>query len=325
MSIKAYTETRDWYGEALVNLAQEDSNVFALDCDLGRSTRSYRITEVDPSRFIEMGISEQDMISTAAGLSRMGKIPFANSFAIFITGRAFDQIRQQVALPKSNVKVCGSSAGLTQGPDGATHQSLLDIAIMRSLPNMTVFSPADGTQTLWAVRAAYELYGPAYIRLSRFKIHPIFQEDEKFSIGKVTTLRKGKDIALLTHGPITKNVISAADILKKEGFDPGIYNFPTIKPIDTDMIKDIASEYSCLVSIEEHSIIGGLGSAVAEVLAGILHNSSYLVRLGVNDVFGESGTAEELLKKHKLDPEGIAGSVLRIVRKESRGVKGTST
>ena len=319
MSTEAYTETRDWYGEALVRLAKEDTNVFALDCDLGRSTRSYRITEVDPSRFIEMGISEQDMISTAAGLSRMGKIPFANSFAIFITGRAFDQIRQQVSLPKTNVKVCGSSAGITQGPDGATHQSVLDIAIMRSLPNMTVFSPADGNQTLWAVRAAYELNGPAYIRLSRFKITTIFQKNEQFSIGKGVTLREGKDIALLTHGPITRNVVSAADILEKNGLNPGVYNFPTIKPIDSDMIQDIASDYTNLISVEEHSIIGGLGSAVAEEIAGMRHNSSHLTRFGVKDVFGESGTAEELLKKHELDPEGIAASVLQSLYPEAEG------
>ena len=319
MSTEAYMETRDWYGEALIKLAKEDNNVFALDCDLGRSTRSFRITEVDPSRFIEMGISEQDMISTAAGLARMGKIPFANSFAIFITGRAFDQIRQQVSLPKANVKLCGSSAGITQGPDGATHQSVLDLAIMRSLPNMTVFSPADGNQTLWAVRAAYELKGPAYIRLSRFKITAIFRENEQFSIGKGVTLRKGKDIALLTHGPITRNVVSAAEILEKSGLTPGIYNFPTIKPIDTDLIKELASQYSRLFSIEEHSIIGGLGSAIAEVTAEIQGNSSCLVRLGVKDVFGESGTAEELLKKHELDPEGIAASVLQSLNREAEG------
>lgn len=311
MALTMYKETRDWYGETLVEIARQDKNVVALDCDLGRSTRSYRITEVDESRFIEMGIAEQDMISTASGLASMGKIPFANSFAIFITGRAFDQIRQQVALPKANVKICGSSAGLTQGPDGATHQSVLDLAIMRTLPNMTVFSPADGPQTIWAVRTAHALQGPVYIRLSRFKTENIFPEDAEFELGKGYELKKGKEVVFVTHGPITGNVLKAADILEKRGLDPGIVSFPTIKPFDGEYTRTLAKHHKYIVSVEEHSIFGGLGTAAAEVLAeteGPAKNCS-LIRIGVRDTFGESGTAEELLAKHGLDPEGIADAV----------------
>jgi transketolase len=181
--------TRDAYGDALAELARADRNVVALDCDLGRSTRSYRVAEVDPGRFVEMGIAEQDMISTAAGLSRMGKVVFVNSFAVFVTGHAFDQIRQQVALPKSNVKICGSSAGVTQGRDGATHQSIVDIALMRALPNMTVIVPADGRQTRQAVRSAYELRGPVYLRLSRFGTGDSLPGDLDFELGRAQTLR----------------------------------------------------------------------------------------------------------------------------------------
>jgi transketolase len=316
MTEPIYSETRDWYGETLVELAQQDTRVFALDCDLGRSTRSYRITEVDESRFIEMGIAEQDMISTAAGLASMGKIPFANSFAIFITGRAFDQIRQQVALPGANVKLCGSSAGLTQGPDGATHQSVLDIAIMRSLPNMVVLSPADGPQTTWAVRTAHQYNGPVYIRLSRFKTGQITPEGGVLELGKAVEAKKGKDIVLVSHGPVSKNAESAVTMLENQGMDPGFVMFPTIKPFDVLCVEELASTYSCIVSVEEHSIFGGLGTAVAEVLAerDQAGNSCRLLRLGVQDTFGESGTADELLQKHGLDPESIAESVIKHCR-----------
>lgn len=303
-------ETRARYGQTLVELAKRDARVVALDCDLGRSTHAYRITEVDPSRFFEMGIAEQDMISTAAGLAKAGKIPFANSFAVFITGRGFDQIRQQVALPKSNVKICGSSAGITQGPDGATHQSIVDVALMRSLPNMTVLIPADGNQTQKAVEDAYEIRGPVYLRLSRYKTENFTPDD--FQIGKAVNLLEGSEVAICSTGPITWNVVRSRSILEELGIRPTIVNFHTIKPIDDAAVIDLAGAHSIIFSVEEHSVYGGLGSALAEVLAEMPSSKGRrcrLVRLGVQDHFGESGTADELLAKFRLDPAGIAGTI----------------
>ena len=309
--------TRDRYGKALVELAAQDRNVVALDCDLGRSTRSFKITEVDSHRFFEMGIAEQDMISTAVGMSLMGKIVFANSFAVFITGRAFDQIRQQVSLPGANVKICGSSSGLTQGPDGATHQSVLDVSLMRSLPNMTVLVPADGNQTAQAVRAAYGIRGPVYLRLSRYETEDMVPEDLEFVVGKIQEIKKGKDLVMISSGPILQNVISAAELLHGKGISAGIANCHTLKPLDRDTVRTLARNYELIVSIEEHSIYGGLGTAIAEALAEETNRKNHCVlsRIGVQDTFGESGTADELLKEHGLDPQGIAQSVIQVLQK----------
>ena len=304
--------TRDGYGRALVELAGKDRNVVALDCDLGRSTRSFRITEVSPERFVDLGIAEQDMISTAAGMARMGKIVFANSFAVFVTGRSFDQIRQQVALPKSNVKICGSSAGLTEGPDGATHQSVVDVGIMRLLPNMTVIVPADPRQAVAAMYAAYSHTGPFYLRLSRYQTGDFLPEDIEFCLGKPQILKRGKDILLVSCGPVLKNVIAASELLSERGVSAGVVNFHTIKPFDCTTTAQLARDYGFIFSVEEHSINGGLGTAIAEVLAESSPKGSRasLVRLGVTDTFGESGQADELLQKHRLDGEGIARAVL---------------
>lgn len=310
-------QTREIYGRVLADLAKNDRNVVALDCDLGRSTKAYDITTVDPGRFFEMGIAEQDMMSTAAGLARMGKIPFANSFAVFLTGRAFDQIRQQVSLPKLNVKICGSSAGITQGPDGATHQSVLDVALMRSLPNMTVINPADGVQTEQAVRAAYEINGPVYLRLSRFQVEN-FTGGYGFTVGKGEQLCEGSTIAVCTTGPISWNSWQACKSLSSFGLTPAIFIFHTIKPIDTQLIQSIAGAYEYIFSVEEHSIYGGLGSAIAETLSEIDKEQVRIKkfkRIGINDHYGESGSAEELLHKYQLDPEGIASLIKLRVNK----------
>lgn len=304
--------TRDGYGKALVELAKQDRNVVALDCDLGRSTRSFRITEVDPSRFIEMGIAEQDMISTAAGLASMGKIPFTNSFAVFITGRAFDQIRQQVSLPSANVKICGSSAGITQGPDGATHQSVLDVALMRSLPNMTVLVPADSRQAEIATRAACRHRGPVYLRFSRYETDDFLPERPPFELGKLQILREGKDVLLMSCGPVLKNVLDAVGQMVGKGLNPGVVNAHTLKPFDRETLVHLIGPYRTIVTIEEHSILGGLGTAVAEILTEMEEHPARLVRLGVRDSYGESGTAEELLKKHGLDVPSIVEKVLSI-------------
>lgn len=305
-------ETRDGYGEALVRLAHVHKDVVALDCDLGRSTRAHRITEVDAARFFDMGIAEQDMMSTAAGMARMGKTVFVNSFAVFVTGRAFDQIRQQVALPRANVKVCGSSAGITQGADGATHQSVVDAALMRTLPNMTVIVPADARQAEQAVEAVYEHKGPAYLRLSRYPTPDFVPANAAFGVGRAQILREGDGVCLCGCGPVLANVLAAADQLEKEGIKAGVANFHTLKPIDEETVLDLGATYRLLVSVEEHSIVGGLGSALAEVLAEKCAFAR-LLRLGVADSFGESGSAEELLAKHGLDAAGIALSVRRAV------------
>ncbi len=306
--------TRDAFGRAIVRLAKKNKDIIALDCDLGRSTRSYRITEVDKDRFFEMGIAEQDMVSTAAGLSSMGKITLVNTFAIFLVGRAYDQIRQQVALPKSNVKLCGSSAGITQGPDGATHQSVTDINLMRGLPNMTVLVPTDGNQTEEIVEFAIKYKGPIYIRLSRYETPPLLDKKLKFQIGKIQEVKKGNRIAVLTCGPILNNCLKAVDLLQTQGVEPGIYNVPSIKPLDISEIKNLVSDYDYLLTVEEHNIIGGLGSAVAEILSELkMDKLPVLKRIGVKDCYGESGTPDELLKKHGLDAEGIQNSILNLI------------
>lgn len=306
-------ETRDGYGEGLVRLAHAHPDVVALDCDLGRSTRAHRITEADAARFFDMGIAEQDMISTAAGMASMGKTVFVNSFAVFVTGRGFDQIRQQVALPRANVKVCGSSAGITQGADGATHQSVVDVALMRSLPNLTVIVPADARQAEQAVAAVYERRGPAYLRLSRYPTPDFLPPDCAFQIGHAQLLREDGDVCLCGCGPVLWNALAAADLLRAEGIRVGVANFHTVKPLDVDAVARLAARFPRLVSVEEHSIYGGLGSALAEVLAG-QGAGSRLLMLGVADTFGESGSADELLAKHGLDPAGIAAAVRKHLR-----------
>jgi transketolase len=306
--------TRDRYGKALARLAEKDRNVVALDCDLGRSTRSFDISAVDPERFFEMGIAEQDMISTAAGMATMGKIVFANSFAVFITGHAFDQIRQQIALPRSNVKLCGSSAGITIGADGSTHQAILDVALMRALPGMTVMVPADGNQAERVVQAAYEHDGPVYIRLSRYETENFLPLDVPFRLGEAQILRQGRGVALASYGPVLQNVLLAAELLEKRGMGVGVVNFHTLKPIDRDTIHALATQYGHIVSVEEHSIYGGLGSALGERLAeySCPGPKAVLHRIGLQDSFGESGSADELLRKHGMDPDGIVDSVLAL-------------
>jgi len=313
MSATKTRETRDGYGEALVRLAHAHKDVVALDCDLGRSTRAHRITEVDAARFFDMGIAEQDMISTAAGMAKMGKTVFANSFAVFVTGRAFDQIRQQVCLPGANVKICGSSAGITQGADGATHQSVVDVALMRSLPHMTVIVPADARQAEQAVEALYDLKRPAYLRLSRYPTPDFVPAECGFRIGRAQVLREGEDICLCGCGPVLLNALAAADLLGGEGFRVGVVNFHTLKPFDVETVADLAGKCRRLVSVEEHSIIGGLGSALAEVLAE-RGRGTRLLRLGVADTFGESGSADELLAKHGLDAAGIAAVARKLLK-----------
>jgi len=307
--------TRDGYGEALLALGKENPRVAVVDADLFRSTRTAGFAEAFPDRFFEIGIAEQDMVSTAVGLALGGMIPFANSFAVFLTGRAFDQARQQVALPALNVKLAGSSAGITQGADGATHQSVLDVALMRSLPNMCVVVPSEAEEARLATRAAAERDGPVYLRLSRYET-PVWREPgASFEIGKAEVRRKGGDVTIAACGVILGRVLEAAETLAKDGVSAEVINVHTIKPLDAETVLESCERTGAVVTVEEHSIIGGLGSAVAELLAERATRRVPLKRIGVADTFGESGTADELLEKHGLTVKNIAATATALVER----------
>jgi len=300
--------TRDGYGEALLQLGATNPRVAIVDADLFRSTRTDKFAEAYPDRFFEIGIAEQDMVSTAVGLALGGMIPFANSFAVFVTGRAFDQTRQQVALPALGVKLAGSSAGITQGPDGATHQSVLDVALMRSLPNMCVVVPSDAEEARLATITAAERDGPVYLRLSRYET-PVWRDRTlPFTIGAVEVRRPGRDVTVAASGVLLGRALEAAEVLEKDGISAEVLNVHTIKPLDADAMLASCERTGAVVTVEEHSIIGGLGSAVAEVLAERASRRIPLRRLGVRDTFGESGTADELLEKHGLTAQSIAAT-----------------
>jgi len=298
--------TRDAYGRALARLGATEPRIVVLDADLFRSTRTRLFAEKFPDRFFEMGIAEQDMVSTAAGLAMAGRIAFANSFAVFITGRAFDQVRQQVALPALNVRLCGSSAGLTLGADGATHQSVVDVALMRSLPNMTVVVPCDGPETERAVEASLSHQGPIYLRLSRYDTPAWTSRVTDFAIGKASCLREGRDVTIAATGVIMGEALAASDLLAARGISAEVLDVHTIKPLDAEAILASAAKTGRVLTVEEHSIIGGLGSAVCEVIAERADNRIPVRRLGIRDTFGESGSADELLELHRLTAPHIA-------------------
>lgn len=306
MSTPAKEATRDAFGRALARLGALDKRIVVLDADLKRSTRTSLFAEKFPDRFFEMGIAEQDMVSTAAGLAAAGKIAFANSFAIFITGRAFDQVRQQVALPALNVRLCGSSAGLTLGADGATHQSVVDVALMRSLPNMTVIVPCDGPETERAVEASLSHPGPIYLRLSRYETPAWTADVRDFAIGKAICLREGHDITIAATGVLMGEVLAAAERLAEKHISAEVLDVHTVKPLDAEAILASAAKTGCILTVEEHSIIGGLGSAVCETVAEQARERIPVRRLGIRDTFGESGTAGELLELHHLTAPHIA-------------------
>lgn len=307
------TETRFAYGEALLALGAQRPTVVVLDADLYKSTRTVLFKDAYPDRFIDIGISESDMVSTAAGMAATGLIPYCNSFAMFITGVCYMPIRTQIAYPSLPVKLIGSSAGLTQGPDGASHQSLEDISLMRGLPNMVVVSPADEVETRQATFAIADWPGPVYMRLGRYPVPRLFDEGYRFTIGKATLMRDGDDVAILATGHMVCKALDAADLLARDHIEARVINVSTIKPLDEKVVREAASDVQLLVSVEEHSIIGGLGSAVAEVVSGVA-NAPRLLRLGVRDKFGESGLADELLEKHRLTGKLIAEDIRRALR-----------
>jgi transketolase len=307
------TETRFAYGEALLELGSQRPEIVVLDADLYKSTRTVLFRDAFPERFIDVGISEADMVSTAAGMAATGLIPFCNSFAMFITTICYLPVRTQIAYPKLPVKLVGSSAGLTQGPDGASHQSLEDIALMRILPNMAVVSPADDVETRQATFAVADWPGPVYVRLGRYPVPRLFDGAYRFEIGKAATLRDGGDVALFATGHMVCKALEAADLLSQDRIEARVINVSTIKPLDEAAVRQAAGEVGLLVSVEEHSIIGGLGGAIAECVSGIA-GAPPLLRLGVRDVFGESGLADELLEKHRLTGRLIADDVRRALR-----------
>jgi len=304
------TETRFAYGEALLELGKRRPEVVVLDADLYRSTRTVVFRDAFPHRFFDVGISEADMVSTAAGMAACGLIPYCNSFAMFITGICYMPIRTQIAYPSLPVKLVGSSYGLTQGPDGSSHQSLEDIALMRGLPNMIVVSPADDIETRQATFALADWPGPAYVRLGRYPTPPVFDADYQFVIGKAKWLREGKEVVVFASGHTVAKALAAAEALAQDGVEAGVVNVSTIKPLDEALIKEAAAQAALVVTVEEHSIIGGLGSAVAECLAET-RPAAPLLRLGVRDCFGESGLADELMEKHGLQPKGIRASIIQ--------------
>ncbi|GHV18599.1 transketolase [Clostridia bacterium] len=294
--------TRVAYGEALAEFGA-DTNIVVLDADLSKSTQTCKFKEKYPERFINCGIAEGNMMSVAAGLAASGKTVFASSFAMFAAGRAFEQIRNSICYPNLNVKIGATHAGISVGEDGATHQSIEDIALMRVIPNMTVISPVDAIETRLAIKAAIEHNGPVYLRLGRLGVPTVNSEDYKFELGKGVQLREGNDIAIIATGLMVGEALKAADILKSEGINARVINIHTIKPIDVDIITKAASETRGIVTAEEHSIIGGLGGAVAEVLA--TSHPAKLAMVGVEDKFGRSGKPADLLKYYGLTAERI--------------------
>ena len=306
-------ETRFAYGDALLEVGRAHPEVVVIDADLYKSTRTVLFRDAFPERFIDIGIAEMDMVSTAAGMAASGLVPFCNSFAMFITAHCYDQVRIQVCYPKLHVILAGSSAGLTQGPDGASHQSLEDISLMRSLPNVVVVSPADGTEARQATFAIADWPGPVYMRLGRYPVPRVSDEGYRFEIGKATTLRHGEDVAIFATGHMVCKALEAAELLARDRIESRVVNVSTIKPLDETTVRKVAGEVGLLVSVEEHSVIGGLGGAVAECVSGIA-DTPPLLRLGVRDEFGESGLADELLEKHRLTGQLIADDVRRALR-----------
>ena len=304
MSDVKKSATRDSYGNALVELGKEHENLVVLDADLAAATKTGVFKKVFPERHIDCGIAECNMMGVAAGLATTGKVPFASSFAMFAAGRAFEQIRNSIGYPKLNVKIGATHAGISVGEDGATHQCNEDIALMRTIPGMVVINPSDDVEARAAVKAAYKHEGPVYLRFGRLAVPVITdREDYKFELGKGVVLREGKDITLIATGLPVAETLEAAEKLAADGIDAKVINIHTIKPLDEELIVEAAKETGKVVTIEEHSVIGGLGSAVCDVLSE--KAPTKVLKIGINDTYGESGPAVELVKKYGLDAESI--------------------
>lgn len=303
--------TREAYGEILKELGKKHQDIVVLDADLSKSTKTAVFAKAFPERFFNVGIAEQNLMGVGAGMAAAGKIPFVSTFAMFAAGRAFEQVRNSICYPQLNVKIAATHAGLTVGEDGASHQAIEDVSLMRSIPNMTVIVPADAEETRQAVAFAAEYYGPVYIRLGRMSVPDLFDADYKFEHGKAVQLVDGTDVTIMATGIMVATAKAAAEELMKAGVKARVLNFHTIKPIDKDAIIKAAADTGAIVTCEEHSIIGGLGSAVAEVL--VENMPVPMERVGVMDTFGESGTPDSLLRKYGLTTEHIIAAAQRVV------------
>ena len=295
--------TRQSYGEALLELGKENNNIVVLDADLSNATKTKLFAKEFPERFFDMGIAEQDMMSTAAGMATCGKIPYASTFAMFAAGRAYDQIRNSICYPNLNVKICATHSGITVGEDGATHQMIEDISLMRTIPNLIVMSTSDDKQTKWAVKEISKVEGPVYLRLARVEVTQIYENEEKFYIGKGVQFGEGTDGTIFATGVTVSEALKAQEELKNDGIDVRVVDIHTIKPIDKEIIIKSAKETNKLISIEDHNIIGGLGTAISEVLTEEF--PAKLTRLGIKDTFGKSGNAKELMKYFGITAEDI--------------------
>lgn len=300
--------TRAAYGKALAELGEKHQDVVVLDADLSKSTMTAEFAKKFPERFVQMGISEQDMMATASGIATMGKKVFASTFAIFAAGRAYDQVRNSIAYSRLDVKVCATHAGLSVGEDGASHQMVEDLALMRALPNMTVLCPSDAPSTKWAVEAAYEHHGPVYVRLGRAPVPQYHSEGTQFGIGRAVQLAEGKDVLIAACGMLVGPALEAVKLLSEEGISARLLDMVSIKPIDEEALVKGAMECGAVVTAEEHNIIGGLGGAVCEVLSG--RHPVPVKRVGVKDTFGESGKPELLMAKYGL----TAADIVRAAR-----------
>ena len=298
---------RQSYGEALAELGKKNEKIVVLDADLSSATKTNIFAKEFPERFLDMGIAEANMIGTAAGLATCGKIPYVSTFAAFAAGRAYDQIRCSVCYPKLNVKICVTHSGITVGEDGATHQMIEDISMMRTMPNMTVMTTSDDVETKWAVEEISKIEGPVYLRLARVKTSKIYDENQKFEIGKAIQIGEGTDATIFATGVTVEQALIAKEELQKQGIEVRVVDMHTIKPIDKEMIIKCAKETKKLISVEDHSIIGGLGSAISEVLTE--NYPVKLKRIGIKDCFGRSGKAEELIKYFGIDSESIKKAV----------------
>jgi transketolase len=305
--------TREAYGLALEALGKENPRIVVLDADLSKSTKTDLFAKAFPDRFFNMGIAEADMMTTAAGLATTGMVPFASTFAIFATGRAFDQVRNSIAYPHLHVIIAATHAGLSVGPDGGSHEAIEDVALMRAIPGMTVIVPADGPETVAAVNAAAELDGPVYIRLGRSAV-PEVTAGHAFAIGHAIKLRDGHDVAIIANGLMVPEAIKAAEKLSEQGIEAQVLDMATVKPLDHTAIVEAARACGAVVTAEEHNVIGGLGGAVCELLSE--HFPVPVERIGVQDKFGQSGEAEELLKAYGLDTENIVAAAQRVHRRK---------
>ena len=295
--------TRQSYGEALLELGKENKDVVVLDADLAGATKTELFAKEFPDRFFDIGIAEADMMGTAAGLSTCGKIPYVSTFAMFAAGRSYDQIRNSICYPNLNVKICATHAGITVGEDGATHQMIEDLSLMRTIPNMTVLSPSDDAQTKWTIKEISKINGPVYVRLARLATEEIYDENQKFEIGKAVQHGDGTDGTIFATGVTVQEALKAQKLLQEKGINVRVVDMFSIKPIDKEIIIKCAKETKKLVSIEDHNIIGGLGSAISEVLTE--EYPTKLIRLGIKDTFGRSGKAEELMKHYGIVAENI--------------------